>query len=169
MSNTNIGYKLNLKRESHHMFIALFVVSFALALTLSVIVAWISREAIDSILRRFVADYAVRAGFEKYIRFAIVAVGISTGTRVRALQEYIAAPDWNKAALTAALTQEVWVMETYRTIVGTLEGIAWLLLVCVFAALIAPVILRMAKLEPAKSGDEQQKPRESKGRVADAS
>src|SRR6202008_1074801 len=104
--------------------------------------AWVSRETIDSILRRFVADHTVRAGFEKYIRFAIVAVGFSTGTRVRALQEYIAATDWNKAALTAALTQEVWVMEAYRTIVGTIQGIAWLLLLCIFAALIAPVIVR---------------------------
>jgi hypothetical protein len=166
MGNTNVGYKFNLKREFHRMFVALFVVSFVLALTLSVIAAWISREAIDSILRRFVRDAAVRAGFEKYIRFAIVAVGISAGTRVRALQEYIAAPDWNKAALTAALTQEVWVIETYRTIVGTLEGIAWLLLACIFAALIAPVILRMAKLEPPKTGDELQKPRESNSGIA---
>jgi hypothetical protein len=147
------------------MFAALFVVSFALALALSVSLAWISREAISSILRRFVADHVVRAGFEKYIRFAIVAIGISTGTRVRALQEYIAAPDWNKAALTAALTQEVWVMEVYRTIVGTIEGIAWLLLLCIFAALIAPVLLRMANLEPPKADEAPQKPREPQRRI----
>ncbi len=141
------------------MIVALFAVSFVIALGLSVIVAWISREAIDSILGRFVADYVVRAGFEKYIRFAIVVVGISGGTRVRALQEYISAPAWNKTALEAALTQEFWAMELYRTVIGTLEGIVGLLLLCIFLALIAPVVVRMLKTEPPKTGADQEKPR----------
>lgn len=147
------------------MFVALFAASFVLALALSITVAWISREAIDSVLRRFVADYAVRAGFEKYIRFAIVVVGISGGTRVRVLQEYLAASDLNRAAMAAQLTQEFWVMEIYRTILGTLEGIATLLLVCIFLALIAPVVVRMLKLEPVKTREEQQKPGDLERRV----
>ena len=166
LKNTKTDYKLNRKLESRLMFVALFSFSFALALALSVAVAWISREAIDSILRRFVEDHVIRAGFEKYISFAIVVVGISAGTRVHALQEYVEAPDRNKAALAAGLTQEVWVMETYRTIVGTLEGVAWLLLLCVFVALIAPVIIRMAKLGPDQPGGEQQNPRDSGRRVS---
>src|SRR5207244_3737906 len=76
----------------------------------------------------------VRGGFEKYIRFAIVVVGISSGTRVRPLQEYISAADWNKPALQAALTQEFWTLELYRTVMGTLEGVAGLLLLCIFLA-----------------------------------
>lgn len=147
------------------MFVALFVSSFVLALALSITVAWLSREAIDSILRRFVADRAVRAGFEKYIRFAIVVVGISGGTRVRVLQEYLAASDLNKEAMAAQLTQEFWVMEIYRTILGTLEAIAGLLLVCIFMALIAPVVVRMLKLEPVKVAEEQQEPPDSQRRV----
>jgi hypothetical protein len=148
------------------MFVALFVASFVLALALSITIAWISREAIDSVLRRFVTDRAVRAGFEKYIRFAIVVVGISGGTRVRVLQEYLAASDLNKAAMAAQLTQEFWALEIYRTVVGTLEGIAGLLLVCIFLALIAPVVVRMLKLEPVKPGEEQQKPVDSERRVS---
>jgi len=147
------------------MFVALFGASFVLALALSVAVAWVSREAIESVLRRFVADHVVRAAFSKYIRFAIVVVGISTGTRVRVLQEYISATSENKAAMAAALTQEFWVLEIYRTIVGTLEGMAWLLLLCFFLALIAPVIVRMAKLEPVQPGGEQQNPRDSERRI----
>lgn len=147
------------------MFVALFGASFVLALALSITIAWISREAVDSILRRFVADRAVRAGFEKYIRFAIVVVGISGGTRVRVLQEFLAASDLNKEAMAAQLTQEFWVMEIYRTILGTLEAIAALLLVCIFMALVAPVVVRMLKLEPVKDIEEQQKPRDSERRV----
>ena len=147
------------------MFVALFVASFVLALALAVTVAWISREAVDTVLRRFVADRAVRTGFEKYIRFAIVVVGISGGSRVRVLQEYLAASDLNKAAMAAQLTQEFWALEIYRTVVGTLEGIAALLLVCIFMALIAPLVVRMLKLEPVKTHEEEPRPADSERRV----
>jgi len=139
------------------MFVILFLASFALALALSLFIAYISRDAIDSILRRFVGDDAVRAGFEKYIRFGIVVVGIMGGTRVRALQEYIAASSWNKTALEAALTQEVWVMEMYRTIIGTLEGLVLLLLICILLAFIVPAVNRMLKGEPQKTSEGQKK------------
>jgi hypothetical protein len=116
-------------------------------------------------LRRFVGDRAVRAGFEKYIRFAIVIAGISGGTRVRVLQEYLASSDLNKAAMASQLTQEFWALEIYRAVVGTLEGIAVLLLVCIFMALIAPVVVRMLKLEPVKVYEQEQEPADSQRRV----
>ena len=140
------------------MILGLFVASFVLAVSLSVFIAWISREAIDAVLRHFIANSIVRAGFEKYLRFAIVVAGISGGTRVRALQEYVSASNWNKAAMEAALNQETWVLELYRTITGSLEAIAGLLLGCLFLALIAPVVLRMFKASPEgrpKSTDQQ--------------
>ena len=132
------------------MFIALFAASFVLALLLSATLAWLSREAMDAILRRFVVDPVVRGGFEKYIRF---------------LQEYISAADWNKPALQAALTQEFWTLELYRTVMGTLEGVAGLLLLCIFLALIAPAVLRMLKVEPPKNLGQHEKPREPERRV----
>ena len=142
------------------MFVLLFLASFVVSLALSLFIAYISRDAVDSILRRFVADDAVRVGFEKYIRFGIVVVGIVGGTRVRALQEYIAAASWNKAALEAALTQEVWVMEMYRTIIGTLEGLVLLLLICILLAFIVPAVNRMLKGEPQRASEGQKKPTE---------
>src|SRR5215471_19017312 len=147
------------------MFIALFAASFVLALALSVTIARLSREAIDVVLRRFVVDPVVRSGFEKYIRFAIVVLGISGGTRVKPLQEYITAADYNKPALLAALTQEFWTLELYRTVMGTLEGVAGLLLLCIFLALIAPAVLRMLKVEPPKDLGPQAKTREPERRV----
>ena len=77
-------------------------------------------------------------------------MGISGGTRVKPLQEYISAADYNKAAMLAALTQEFWALELYRTVIGALEGVAGLLLICIFLALIAPLVLRMLKIEPPK-------------------
>ena len=147
------------------MFVNLLVASFLVALALSATIAWISKEAIDAILRRFVVDPVVRAGFEKYIRFAIVVVGISGGTRVKPLQEYIAAADYNKPAMLAALTQEFWALELYRTVIGALEGVAGLLLICIFLALIAPAVLRMLKIEPVKPVADSQKSHEPERRV----
>lgn len=147
------------------MLIALFGASFLLALALSATIAWLSREAMDAVLRRFVVDPVVRGGFEKYLRFAIVVVGISSGTRAKALQEYIAAAEWNKPTLQAALTQEFWTLELYRTVMGTLEGVAGLLLLCIFLALIAPAVLRMLNVEPPKNPGQQENPREPGRRV----
>lgn len=139
------------------MFVALFAVSFLLALGLSAVIAWISREAVDTVLGRFVVDPVVRTAFGKYIRFAIVVVGVSSGTRVKLLQEYISASEWTKGTMQAALTQEFWTLEFYRTVMATLEGVITLLLICIFLALIAPAVLRMLKMEPPKTSNEPQK------------
>jgi hypothetical protein len=74
-------------------------------------------------------------------------VGVASGTRVGALEEYIGATSYNKAALSAALTQDVWVLELYRTVVATLEGIVWLLLVVAFFVILAVLIIRKGNMK----------------------
>ena len=123
------------------MFVALLVASFVLALIMSATVAWLFAKPIDGILHRFVGD-RISATLSKYLRFATVVVGISAGTRVRPLEEYIAAPSYNKADLRAALTQEFWALELYRTFVATLQGIALMFFVVAVVAIIALVIVR---------------------------
>jgi hypothetical protein len=123
------------------MFVALLAASFVLALIMSATVAWLFARPIDGILHRFVGD-RISATLSKYLRFATVVVGISAGTRVRPLEEYIAAPSYNKADLRAALTQEFWALELYRTFVATLQGIALMFFVVAVVAIIALVIVR---------------------------
>ncbi|HVS89380.1 MAG TPA: hypothetical protein VHF01_14315 [Candidatus Acidoferrum sp.] len=123
------------------MFVVLLVASFVLALAMSATVAWLFAKPIDGILHRFVED-RISATLSKYLRFATVVVGISAGTRVRPLEEYIAAPAYNKADLRAALTQEFWALELYRTFVETLQGIALMFFVVAVVAIIALVIVR---------------------------
>jgi hypothetical protein len=123
------------------MFVALLVASFVLALVMSATVAWLFAKPIDGILHRFLGD-RISATLSKYLRFATVVVGISAGTRVRPLEEYIAAPSYNKADLRAALTQEFWALELYRTFVATLQGIALMFFVVAVVAIIALVIVR---------------------------
>jgi hypothetical protein len=123
------------------MFVELLVASFVLALVMSATVAWLFAKPIDGILHRFLGD-GISATLSKYLRFATVVVGISAGTRVRPLEEYIAAPSYNKANLRAALTQEFWALELYRTFVETLQGIALMFFVVAVVAIIALVIVR---------------------------
>lgn len=57
------------------------------------------------------------------------------------LEEYIGAPSYNKEALAAAITQEVWVMAVYHTL-ASLEGIAWLFIALAFLFPMAIVTFR---------------------------
>ena len=45
------------------------------------------------------------------------------------------------------LTFERWVLEIYRTVIETLQGIAWMLLVFFVFALVAYVVVRVAELK----------------------
>ena len=118
------------------MFVVLFLVTFLLAFAISSGVAWAGKEPIEGILHHFFT-VNVTAAMSKYLRLAIVLVGVSSGARIRVLEEYIAASAGNKIEMSNALTQEFWVVELYRTSISTLEGILWLLLLfslVVFAA-----------------------------------
>ena len=146
------------------MFVVLLVASFVLALALSALVAWLFAKPIDGILHRFAGD-KLSATLSKYLRFAIVVVGISAGTRVRPLEEYIAAPSYNKAELAASLTQEFWALELYRTFVETLQGIAWMFFGVAVLAVIALFIVRKTKTSQLHVMEDQAEDREPKRRV----
>lgn len=135
------------------MIVTLFLVTFVLAAGLAAGVAWLSKDPIEVLLHRFLAAH-ISVALSKYLRFAIVVVGTASGTRVAALEEYIGATSYNKTAMTAALTQETWVLELYRTVVATLEGIVWLLLVVAFFVLLAILIIRKANMKQLQPGKE---------------
>lgn len=81
----------------------------------------------------------------RYLLFALYVVGISAGVRVWDIQRYILPPKKGDAEI-LVLNAERWVLEIYRTIIGSLQGIAWMLLVFFMIALIAFVIVRMAEM-----------------------
>jgi large-conductance mechanosensitive channel len=134
------------------MFIALLVVTFLISLTVSVIVAGIFSKPIDSILKRIISD-AISQAWMKYLRFAIYVVGISSGIRIWELERYITPPQIKEAQV-IELTRDRWVLEVYRTIIGSLQGLAWLLLVFFIFALIAFVIVRVFELGRSKAAGE---------------
>jgi len=129
------------------MFIVLLVVTFLISLVVSSIVVAVFNKPVGSILSRVMSDEISQAWL-KYLKFAIYVVGVSSGVRVWDLEKYIT-PALGKEIL--ALTRDRWVLEVYRTIIGSLEGLAWLLLVFFMFALIAFVIVRVFELRSSRT------------------
>ena len=127
------------------MFITLLIVKFVIAVVVSSIVVLVFRKPIDKILVRIISDEISKA-WSKYLMFAIYITGISSGVRIRSLEKYITRPMLEHAEI-VQLTTERWVLEVYRTVIGTLQGVAWMLLVFFIVALIAYVIVRAFELK----------------------
>jgi hypothetical protein len=124
------------------MFLTLLVVTFFIALIVSSIVARLFAKPIDDILKRIIND-TISSAWAHYLQFAIYVVGISSGVRIWSLENYIT-PRPNTAPV--ELTRDRWVLEVYRTIIESLQGLAWVLLVFFVVALIAFVIVRAFEL-----------------------
>jgi hypothetical protein len=126
------------------MFITLLIVTFVISFAVSFLVVMLFQSPLSKILNRLIEE-AISTAWEKYLKFAILVVGISSGVRIWQLERYILPRSGEASALT--LTMERWVLEVYRTIIGTLQGIAWLLLVFFIFALIAYVIVRAIEMK----------------------
>ena len=121
------------------MFILLLVVDFLLAFLVCFIVTSIFRMPINKIIQRLVSDdiYSI---WTRYLMFAIYVVGISGGVRVWDLEKYISPQSQGGTIL--VLNSDRWVLEIYKTVIGTLQSVAWLLLLFFIFALIAYVIVK---------------------------
>lgn len=131
------------------MFITLLAVTFLIALAVSFIVVKMFSSPINKILTRIISD-EISTAWSKYLKFAIYVVGISSGVRVWELEKYITPAFRGEDAEIIVLNSDRWVLEVYRTIIGTLQGVAWLLLVFFIFALIAYVIVRISETRKAK-------------------
>ncbi|MGD0519289.1 MAG: hypothetical protein ABSA26_17260 [Thermoguttaceae bacterium] len=131
------------------MFLTLLGVTFAIALAVSFIVSRIFKAPLDAILRRIVSE-DISAGWLKYLMFAIYVVGISSGVRIYELEKYITPARWDTHDRIIEITGERWVLEVYRTIIETLQGIAWVLLAFFVYALLAYVIIKVFEIRKPK-------------------
>jgi multidrug efflux pump subunit AcrB len=127
------------------MFLTLLLVTFAIALGVSCLVVRIFSPSLAAILQRIISD-AISEAWLKYLKFAIYVVGISKGVRIYDLERYVNPERFEKGAPVLELNRNRWVLEVYRTVIESLQGIAWLLLVFFVFALIAYVIVRGLEL-----------------------
>lgn len=130
------------------MFFTLLLVTFTLSIIVSFGVVKTFDKAIASIFSRIIQDQ-ISSVWQKYIKFAAYVVGISGGVRIYQLERYISAP--YKDAEVLVLNSERWTLEVYRTIIETLQSLAWMYLVVFIFALIAYVIVRGFELKHQKT------------------
>ena len=97
------------------------------------------KKPMNTILLRIIGE-EVAIVWQKFMMFALLVVGIGSGVNVRKLERFIA-PVTEKNPR-PELNLEFWVLEIYRTIISTLGGLAWALLVFFVFALIAFVIVK---------------------------
>ena len=126
------------------MFILLLLVSFLISVAVCFVISRVFQKPIASILQRLISE-DVHTAWSKYLTFAIYVVGISGGVRVWDLQKYITPKTEGGSVL--ELTKDRWILEVYWTIIGTLQSIAWMLLVFFAFALIACVIVKGQELK----------------------
>lgn len=121
------------------MFITLLIVTFIIALATSLTIIRLFRVPIRTILDRVVSP-ELSGAWHRYLDFAVIVVGVSGGVRVWELEKYITGRTQDMEAV--VLNADRWVLEVYRTLIGTMQSSAWLLLVFFVFALIAYVIVR---------------------------
>ncbi len=130
------------------MFLSLLGITLVVSLAVCFIVARLFAKPIDGILGRIVANDIAYA-WTKYLKFAIYVVGIAGGSRIYYFEEFLREPteDFTPPVLSA----DRWVLEIYRTIIESLQAIAWMLLLFFIFALIAYVIVRAFELRAGKA------------------
>jgi hypothetical protein len=127
------------------MFNILLIVTFAIAFVVCSIAILFFGKPLAKILARIISE-EISTAWLRYLKFAIYVTGISSGVRIWDLEKYITKPMYEHAEI-VQLTGQRWVLEVYRTVIGTLQGIAWMLLVFFVFALIAYVIVRAFELK----------------------
>jgi hypothetical protein len=120
-------------------FLLLLIVTLVIAVAVSLLVIFSFKKPIDSIFARIIGE-EISAAWRKFLTFALFVVGIASGVNVWKLERFIA-PE-REDMLRPVLTAEFWGLEIYRTIISTLGGLAWALLVFFVATLIAFVVVK---------------------------
>lgn len=121
------------------MFLTLLLVTLSLSILVSWMAARVFRKPMAEIFSRIIQDQ-ISAAWQRYIMFATYVVGISGGVRLYELERYITPQHPEFGIL--LLSGERWILEIYRTLIASLQSIAWMYLLVFIVALIAYVIVR---------------------------
>ncbi len=142
------------------MFFALLIVTLLVSLLVCYLVARAFDKPITTILERIVGP-EIAGAWAKYMKFAIYVVGVSGGVRIYDLERYLPQPESYTPEgrpipmPSLTLTPERWLLEIYRTVIETLQALAWMLLLFFLFALIAYVIVRIWGGRKAKDHPQQ--------------
>ena len=130
-------------------FLLLLFVTLIIAVGVTLLVIFFFRKPIEKILARIIGD-EVALHWRKFLGFALFVVGVSAGISIYRLERFVQ-PE-TEGVVRPVLTAEFWGLEIYRTIIHTLGGLAWALLIFFVVALIAFVIVRRGEMKAKISG-----------------
>jgi len=131
------------------MLFTLLLITLALSAMISSGIAFLFYKPVYKILGRLVSEELAPI-WRRYIIFAIYVVGISGGVRVWEIEKYIT-PDKEGKILT--LNSDRWIIELYKTTIGTMQSVAWMLLIFFLFALMAYVVVRGFELKRTSTDD----------------
>lgn len=132
------------------MFLQLLAVSFGVAAATSCAVVVLFDHPIRAMCRHLVGD-TLSSAWHRFLRFALLVTGISSGVSMWTLERYITA--YSKDVEIVPLNAERWTFEIYRAAIGTLQGTACALFTFFLFALIAHVILKRAQMRAGPDAD----------------
>lgn len=120
------------------MFITLLIVILVVAVITASVTGLLFKRPALKILCRLVSE-ELAPTWHRYLMFALYVVGISGGVRLWEMEKYIE-PDKN--GYIPVINSDRWMIEIYKTIIGSLQGVAWMLLVFFLFALVAYVVVK---------------------------
>lgn len=120
-------------------FLLLLIVTLAIAVLVSGLVIFFFSKPVDKILNRIIGE-DISVAWRKFLTFALFVVGVSSGVNLYKLEQFVQPAA--EAMERPVLSPEYWGLEIYRTIIGTLGGMAWALLLFFVVALVAFVLVK---------------------------
>lgn len=137
------------------MFYLLILSNFIIATLTSVVIIYMFSKSINKIMERIIND-PINTTWAKYTKFAGLVVGISSGIRIYEMEKYINPITYStEKANILELTTERWFLEIFRTLIETVQGLAWMFFVFFVISLLAYVVVRVSELKYKKKEDDK--------------
>jgi hypothetical protein len=146
------------------MFVLLLLVTLAIATAACLVVTRIFDRPLAGIIARLIPD-ELAVAWQRYIIFGLYLVGINGGVRIWEFEKYVL-PYRGVEREPLVLTPDRWALEVYRTLMGTLQSVALVLLGLFAIALVAYLVIRARELEGAGLGDRVPRPQAEGAAVA---
>ncbi len=128
------------------MFYIMMFSNLLIAIIISLVTVKFFSKPVKNILERIIKD-PISSTWSKYIQFSGMVVGISSGIRIYEMEKYISPLYQNENNIIIELTTERFLLESFRTLIETLQGLAWMLFVFFLIALIAYILVKIAEMK----------------------
>ena len=125
------------------MFVLLLLVTFSIAAAACFVVTRMFDRPLAGIMSRLIPD-ELAVAWQRYVLFGLYLVGVNGGVRIWEFEKYVLPP--GGARLPLDLTADRWALEVYRTLMGTLQSVAAVLLGLFVVALFAYLAVRSREL-----------------------